>query len=282
MHHSFSRLLRKLLPFTLCVACSAQGIPMLSRNSQSVIADQLRREAVQLQDQEYVLPQLVIGGEWSSTMKFTNRGTRQINSIPVYLVDSTGRPMVTTFQLSNGSTITDSSFTITIPVGSIIENTFVGGRDTQFGYAFIGCPDTGECETPGLYGEVALKNRNSTRPDFESVFPVEQPFSTQYLLFDGRNGFTTLLYLVNAGMTETVASLEIVDTSNRILRTVNLTFRPQETQLQTLHVLAAETNGIQGTLVLRAQNSDAELVATGLRINPSNSFTPIRAFVPPR
>ena len=208
-------------------------------------------------------------------------GNNTTTAIPVFLLDNTGKPMVATFQLSNGTTITAPSFTITLSVGGLIEGTFLGGKDTQFGFAFIGCPATGACKTPGLYGEVTLRNRNATRPDFESVFPIEQPSPIQYLLFDGRNGLTTLLYLVNSSTNDAAAFLDIWDSSNKLLKTVNLTFKANETQLQTLHVLSSETIGIQGTLVLRGQNSNANLVATGLRINPSNSFTPIRAFLPP-
>ena len=188
----------RFLPFALCLVSSAQSIQQMlpgADGAGSVRAARVQRDAVQLQNQEYVFPQFVIGGEWASTIKLTNRGTRPFTNIPVFLVDNTGNLMRATFQLSDGRTITDSLFTVTLQVGGMVEATFLGGRDTQFGHAFIGCPTTGVCETPGLYGEVGLRNRNSTRPDFESIFPIEQPFETQYLLFDGRGGFTTLLYL---------------------------------------------------------------------------------------
>ncbi len=278
----FSRL---FLPFALCLVSHAEGIEqkLPSRDAaNSVTNGRLQRDAVQLQKQEYVLPQFVIGGEWASTIKLTNRGISPVTAIPVFFTDNTGKPMLATFKLSDGRTITDSSFTVTLAVGGLLEATFEGGRDTQFGHAFIGCPDTGACDTPGLYGEVTLRNRNSTRPDFESIFPIEQPFETQYLLFDGRIGYTTLLYLVNPSQRDTGVTLDIVDASSRVLRTLNLTLRAGESQLQTLHVLSAETIGIQGTVVIRALDSRASLVVTGLRLTPSNSFTPIRAFVPPQ
>ncbi len=276
---------RRLLPLALCVVSSAQSIQqkLPSADAARSAADvRIQRDAVQLQNQEYVFPQFVIGGEWTSTIKLTNRGTRSFTAIPIELTDNTGNLMRATIQISDGRTITDSSFTVTLPIGSVVEATFLGGTDTQFGHAFVGCPTTGTCETPGLYGEVGLRNRNSTRPDFESIFPIEQPFEIQYLLFDGRGGFTTLLYLVNPNQTDTGVSLDILDTANRVVRSLNLTLRARESQLQTLHALSAETIGIQGTLVIRAENSRAPIVATGLRITPSNSFTPIRAFVPPQ
>jgi len=137
------------------------------------------------------------------------------------------------------------------------------------------------CGTPGLYGEVTLTNTNSTRPDFQSVFPLEEPFSLQYMLFDGRNGITTTLYLVNESTTPSGAAIDVFDTGNNLLGTANLVFGALSSQILTLHVLAPETIGIQGTLVIRSQSGGGALItATALQINPTNSFTPLRAFVP--
>jgi hypothetical protein len=196
-----------LLSFALSSVGSAQSIQQTLSGTDATrlaAAARIQRDAVQLQNQEYVFPQFVIGGEWASTIKLTNRGTRPFTNIPVFLFDNAGNLMRATFQLSDGRTITDNNFTVTLQVGGIVEATFLGGRDTQFGHALIGCPTTGACETPGLYGEVGLRNRNSTRPDFESIFPIEQPEATQYLLFDGRIGFTTLLYLVNPTLAKNI------------------------------------------------------------------------------
>lgn len=54
--------------------------------------------------------------------------------------------------------------------------------------------------------------------------------------------------------------------------------RAGESQILTLHAVAQETIGKQGTMLIRA--ATGQLVATALRINPSNSFTPVRASVP--
>jgi len=132
----------------------------------------------------------------------------------------------------------------------------------------------------GLYGEVTLRNRNATRPDFESVFPIEEPFATQYMLFDGRNGLTTVLYLVNESTTANLISIDVIDANNRTLRTIPISFVAIGSQILTLHILAPETIGIQGTLRIRGQDSASLVTATGLRVNPSNSFTPLRAFAP--
>jgi len=103
----------------------------------------------------------------------------------------------------------------------------------------------------------------------------------QYMLWDHRNGLTTVLYLVNENTTTTSVSLDYLNSANQLIRTLNVTLPSLGSQILAPHVLAPETIGLQGTLVIRGQNSSGALItATALRINPSNSFTPMRAFVP--
>jgi hypothetical protein len=76
-------------------------------------------------------------------------------------------------------------------------------------------------------------------------------------------------------------SLDIIDSFNHLIRTVNVSMNSSESQILTLHVLAQETIGIQGILAIHGQSSaPVYITATALRINPSNSFTPMRAFIP--
>jgi hypothetical protein len=267
-----------MLVFGVSFLCSAQNIRPLADVMESRAVTP-HREAVYLQGVEYMIPQLIVGGEWTSTITLVNRGTRDIPGTNVYFVDNMGNPMRATFRTSSGQTITDTGFNFFLGAGALIEGTFVGGSAGQFGSALIGCSSAG-CGTPGLYGEVTLRNRNSTRPDFESVFPFESPGYTQHLLFDGRNGIATTLYLINASTSSTTILIDVINADGRTVRTISLPFRPGEAQIQTLHVLSQETIGIQGILTIRTPTGSVPIVATGLRINPSNSFTPLRAFVP--
>ncbi len=262
-------------------AAEAPQIQALSVTSALSGAESGARQAVLQQPVEFVFPQLIIGGEWTTVIKLTNRSTKAIPQTNVYFLDNLGNPLKTTFQTTGGNVINDTGFSFGLQPGGVIEGTFFGGSSTQFGHAYIAlCNNQGTCLT-GVYGEVTLRNRNSTRPDFESVFPLEQPAPLQYMLWDHRNGVTTTLYLVNEDLSTTIVGLDFVDTSNRLIRTVNITMPNGSAQILTLHALVPETIGIQGTLVIRGQNSNgANVTATALRINPSNSFTPMRAFIP--
>jgi len=264
------------LGLSACTALQAQTVAPLSATARS---NGGHPEAIQLQGQEYVVPELIVGGEWNTTIKLTNRGTVSIPTTNVDFVDDQGFALTASFQTTDGSIITDTGFAFSLPIGTTVEGTFVGGRNTNFGHAIIRCNAAG-CGTPGLYGEVILRNRNSTRPDFESVFSLEQPAPVQYMLFDGRNLYTTTLYLVNNRSTSNTMFIDIFDTGNHLVRTVRIPFGGLQSQLLTLHVVAPETIGISGTLVISGANDSTLFTATALRINPSNSFTPIRAWVP--
>ena len=236
-------------------------------------------QAIQLQGFEFVVPEVIIGGEWTTTIRLTNRGTAAIPATNVFFIDNNGNPMSATFQMTSGGIITDTGFSFSLGFGGIVEATFIGTSTTQFGFASIDCNANG-CGTPGLYGEATLRNRNATRPDFESVFPLEYPASVQYMLFDGRAGVTTVLYLVNSAATAQTVSIDVVDVNNKLLRTVPIPMKSSASLILSLHGdLAPETVGIQGTLVIRSA-SNLPVTVTGLRINPSNSFSSMRAFIP--
>jgi hypothetical protein len=268
-----------LIMFGVSAAAHGQMISPLSQSERATFAQGPVQQAVQLQSIEYVIPELVIGGAWTSSIRITNPGTQPVSKTVVFFVDNTGKPMLTTFRASDGSVVTDFGFSYSLNPGGSVEATFLGGTDTVFGQAVIGCNASG-CGTHNIYGEVTLRNHASTRPDFESVFPFEEPFGRQYMLFDGRNGLTTLLYLNSENVSASQLAIDIVDTNGVVRKTVNLNFTAQASQIWALDTLAPETAGIEGTLIIRSVTPGGLFTATGLRINPTNSFTPLRAFVP--
>jgi hypothetical protein len=276
--------MRGLLTSLFCAASLwAQDIQHLTAESsiRSLTATEAKGapHAIQLQGVEFVVPELIIGGEWTTTIRLTNRGSTTIPTTNVYFFDNNGSPMAATFQITGGSVITDVGFSFFLNTGGIVEATFIGTSSVRFGFGTIACNSNG-CRTPGLYGEATLRNRNATRPDFESVFPLEYPSSAQYMLFDGRAGVTTVLYLVNSTTTAQTVNIDVYDVNNRLLRTIPIPMQQLTSLILSLHAdLAPETVGIQGTLGIRS-GSTLPVTITGLRINPSNSFSTMRAFIP--
>ncbi len=241
------------------------------------------RTAAYLTGAEYIVPQLIVGGEWNSTLRLVNNGSAQITPHNAYFLDSEGRPMLVTFLTTTGQGyVTQTAFKFFIAPGQMIEVPFSGGGDTQYGQIVIdptACPVQSACS---LYGEIVLRNSNPTRPDFESVFPLEAPASNQYLLWDHRAGFATTLYLANANNSPTTVTLDFRDPLGSQIVSDIIYLPAAGSRIVYLDVWAPETLGYNGTMLIRASNSYGEVplvTATALRINPSNSFTPLRTYV---
>ena len=232
--------------------------------------------AVYQQGLEFVFPEVIVGGEWTSTLRITNRSSAAVPATNLLFVDNSGGPMNVTFTTTAGQTITAPGAQFTLDPGAILEATFSGGSNTQWGQAIIDLCHTSPC-LADIYGEVTLRNRNPTRPDFESVFPLEVPATQQYMLFDHRAGLETVLYLCSASTSPMTVALDFRDIHNQLVFSGTVNLAAAGCQILNLNVAAPPTNGIQGTLSIRGSGL---VTATALRINPSNSFTPLRAFVP--
>jgi hypothetical protein len=272
----------------VCATCLAGD---QARSTIGVLPSGSHPEAVQQQSVEYVLPELILGGEWTSTIRILNLGLTSIPTTNVYFIDNLGNPLSASFQttvlLADGSTIlgaplTGPGFSFSLRSGGILEATFSGGTNTQFGHAFFGfCSTTAACSSAGVYAEVALTNTNAARPDFQSIFPLEQPATAQNMMWDSRNGNSNVLYLVNNNTTATLATIDFYGTAGQLIESVPVTFVGLGSQILTMETIAPGIVGRQGFLVIRASNASTTglLTATALRINPTDSFTPVRAFV---
>lgn len=271
---------------TVVTAADKAEIGRLASNDPSqyrAAVEAYERAANDLNGLEAYIPELIVGGEWTAVLKLTNFGNMTLTTSSAFFVNNDGSPMSATFQTNSGQTVTGIGFSYTIPPGQTIEATFLGGSSTQFGHAFIpplACTASVTCR---LYAEVILRNRNPTRPDFESVFPLETPAPVQSLMFDHRGGNSTVLYLVNANTSTTAVAVDLLNPQGQLVKRLEFSMGASTSRIETVHALAPETLGQHGVMVVRAANSVAPLpqvVATALRINPSNSFTPLRAYVP--
>jgi len=279
--------MRLLIPLALILSAAAfasenSQVKRLSADAYARSVD-ARREANYQVGYEFILPEFIVGGEWTSTIRFTNKGSVPIVDAEVLLIDNLGQPLFATFTTyPDNQLVTDSGFLVTLPDKGVLEVNFQGGGPTQYGYVWVdttACPLEADCS---LYAEVALKNSHPSRPDLESVFPLEEPASEQYFLWDHRGGFSTTLYLVSANLTPNDVELEFRDSDDNLIDIVYLSMY-DETLILIPHARVPATLGKYGTLIIRATNMEDEvplIVATALRINPTNSFTPMRAFVP--
>src|SRR4051812_41973529 len=95
-----------------------------------------------------IFPELIVGGEWTSTIKLVNRGASEIAATNLFFVDSSGNLATLTLQVSapdsagrlvKGAVLTSSAVSFSLLPGNAIEATFVGTTDVKFGHIFVGC-----------------------------------------------------------------------------------------------------------------------------------------------
>lgn len=81
---------------------------------------QIERAAVTLTGLEAFAPQLIIGGEWTSTIKLTNLGTEAIPWSDAFFLDHNGDLMQARFQTTGGETVTGPGFQYSIAPAGIV------------------------------------------------------------------------------------------------------------------------------------------------------------------
>lgn len=226
------------------------------------------------------LPQLVVGGEWTAILKVTNLGPESLTTAEAFFTDDSGNPL----PLRGGGDVDfeGSSYAFSLIGFAVLEIQLEALDDaTHLGWIFLENPD--ECLSGDvncrLYAEITLKNSHPSRPDFESVFPMDSPSSYQMLLFDHRDGYSTYLYVVNWDTAPAFPEIQIYDDFGELIATIeDITLPPEGSTLINLHVEVPETLGHYGAIVVTSPDGEDLFLVTALRLNPTNSFTPVRGF----
>lgn len=248
-------------------------------STQQYLAETLersQREARPLNSRQDRLAQLIVGGEWSATLTIVNLGTANTPVIPVFFLDNKGAafPVRISGDLAEPTTAPSLMYTL-IPGATLQFNLESPDAETHFGHVFL---PTFNCDNLDciIYGEIVLKNSNESRPDFESVFSLEDGAASQSMLWDHRGGFYTVLYIVNAGIFDTTAQLQVFDEFGDLITGVDdLSLAVGAAAIVQLHAERPETLNHYGHLRIDAAAPNHELLVTSLRVNPSNSFTPV-------
>ena len=239
---------------------------------------QWARDAEVLASGEAYLPEFIIGGEWTTTLTITNLGTETAQNLTGYLVDNNGFPLTATIN-GEGSVVIDDAFILNVDPGVVFEIQFSLGDGQGYGHIYLPPVMCGSADC-AIQAQVALKNSNPTRPDFESVFYLSAPETDQAMLYDHRGGFSTTLYLVNAKQNATTVRLTMQDDLGNVIGTQDIDMAAEATQLITLHAMFPDSIGHYGLLIVKDMGNPENLggiLTTAVRINPTNSFTPLQA-----
>ncbi len=176
-----------------------------------------------------------------------------------------------------------SASTISIPPGEtfVVSTEYNPDAEPIAGWGRMDVPCT-ITSSSVFCGDVAavvtLKNRNSTRPDFEAVLPAKEAVSHTALLVDNRKDNETVLMLVNDSTFLSPISFKVVCKDSKGT-TVLIDQITMSQNASLIFNLKERWPSLQDFVVrVEFSSSTATVVLTAIRINPTNSFTPIPTF----
>lgn len=242
----------------------------------AAVAETPRKGASYLSSSDETIPQIIFGGEWSTKLTFTNLRSTTVD-VPVAFYGADGRALAVPFI----GRPTGTSQRVTIPAGGQVTlETQSTSNSSTTGWGEADIPCTGSSDSCGQVAIMStLRNRNSTRPDFEAVFHARSSGDKAILPIDNSAGHSTVLMIVNDSSfrTETI-TVAFRDQSGARVHLDQFTLPIRGTILVNVAEKWPVAASLIGTADFTAQNSS--MVLTALRINPTNSFTPIEAFEP--
>lgn len=212
-----------------------------------------------------VIPQLVVGGGWSTSITLVNIDEGAV-SVPIKYFDGNGQPWV-----PRGL----PTAPINIPAkGTVTINTAEDG-DLQQGWAQLDFP----C-CPDVSGYAIFKQRVAGRPDLEAVVPLADSYSQRsVLMFDNTNGYSTGIALVNTdSFTTATVTVAIRDEAGQRIHLDQFTMPKQSKQVFSMPDRFAPSTGRRGSIEFTA--SPGRISVLGLRFNPGGAFTSIHALEP--
>lgn len=223
------------------------------------------------------IPQVIFGGEWTTRITFVNtRGTAV--GFPLQFYGTSGQmlnvPLV-------GISPVASTYTVSIPAGGqvTVETAYAPGNPTVTGsgYADVPCQVQPDDACGRVAGIITLRNRNSTRPDFEAVSSLRSGTKLALLPFDNSVGHQTVIMLTSDTRFSTLTiTAAIRNSAGERVHLDQFTIAPRGTMLFNLAEKWPQSSAIRGTVEFTSPNYG--LIVTALRLNPSNSFASIEAF----
>jgi hypothetical protein len=151
------------------------------------------------------------------------------------------------------------------------------------GWALADIPCSSGAGCGDVLGQVILRNHVTVRPDYEAIFPFSESIASHLIMqFDNTANFDTTLIITNAEnfsfSQPMIVTLAFYDGSGNRIWLDQLSIPIAGNTFFSMYQKYPQLRGQRGYVDLSAANGD--LVAAGLRINPTNAFAPILAFEP--
>ena len=223
-----------------------------------------------------VAPLLIAGGEWTTQIVLTSYRPAAV-TVPISFFGQDGKPLVVPLVGMAAA----SKIDVTIPPQGTAYVETQRPAASLVGWALTDIPCSGSGSCGDVFAQVILRNRATGRPDYEALFPFSERISSNLILqFDNTQGFDTTLIVTNAenysfSRPMTVTAAFYNGSGNRIhLDQFNVPVGGNT--FFSISQKYPQVQGQRGYIELTTTNGD--LVAAGLRINPTNAFAPILAF----
>ncbi len=229
----------------------------------AVFAGDPQTRRIEVNRNDTVIPQVVGGGYWSTTITLVNLDPMAA-TVTLRFYGGDGQPKA--FELVGKGTL--AVVTGTIPVGGSITIT------TASGPAIPEAQGWAELVTDNDIGGMAVFCQAVPgRPDFEAVVPITSKYDTRVLFpFDNTGGLTTSYAIVNPiSIASATVRVAIRDENGASLGAYSLSLDPREHVAFTSKERWPVTENRRG--VIELSTTGVGLSALGLRFNDGGAFT---------
>jgi hypothetical protein len=228
------------------------------------------------------VPQLIFGGEWSTTLLFGNLNDVAV-AVPLTFYNGAGGTVIPVPIIGVGLV---NNYVVTVPAhGTVrVEIADPNASAAVVGWAHANIPCSSATATCGnVFGQVILRNRNPTRQDFESTYRFTEPDRRRVMFLDQRDFFQTVgvIILPKRFPTETAQqtiTMRIFDDKGQQILSEQRRMSPGTSRLINYAVEYPQTIGVRG--YIEVQGVLIDILFTGIRINASGSFTPMQSYAP--
>lgn len=210
-----------------------------------------------------VIPQLVDGAGWQTSMTFVNLENRVVR-FSVYFFADNGTDLY--IPIVGLGTVRGMIGVFNVAQSETVETVGASTKLSQ-GWAYIVTENIADA----VGGLAVFKQMVPGIPDFEAVVPVVNEFDGHFVLMFDNTKFVTAMAIANPRPIAVIVPLNIRNEGGAIIESTTMTLAPYEHRAFVIPDEYKITAGRRGKIEFLAPGFG--VAALGLRFNPSGAFT---------
>lgn len=212
-----------------------------------------------------VIPHLVDGGAWSSSVTLTNLDTRTLE-VTVYFFRDDGSNLV--LPVAGQGPVRGMRITLS-PSSSYTFTTTGASSGTVAGWAYI----EKQNRQDAVSGMCIFRQRTAGQLDYEAAVPIVSEFDSRaVLLYDNTNSFVTAAAFANPSRNTALVTFTVRNEAGDVLERKTIMLEPFTHTAGAIPATFPSTAGRRGSIDFVTSGSNGVGVV-GLRFNPAGSFT---------